>query len=431
MSEFTIRARLLDFRRTPEGAQDYDALRYIEDGALVIQGERIAAIGAWGDVEARGELRDFRPHLLMPGFIDLHIHFPQIRAIAGYAPDLLAWLERHTFPEEARFSDADHAKRMAHHFWDLLAHHGTTSCVAFCTSHQASVDAFFGEARARGACAIAGKMMMDRGAPGALLDTPQTGYDESRQGIEKWHGKDRLRYAISPRFAITSSAAQLEAAGALAREHPDCFVQTHINESKAEIARVRELFPEAEDYLAVYERFNLVGERTLLGHMIHNQPREIAALAEHGGVAVHCPTSNLFLGSGLFDWAGLRASGARIGLATDIGGGTSYSMLASMAAAYQIAQLRGAGLSPLMSFYTATRGNAEALGLEGEIGTLDAGSYADLVLLNSRASEAMRLRHEALQSIDDELFLLQTLGDDRAVAKTFIAGREWKAEAGM
>ncbi|MFV0302067.1 MAG: guanine deaminase, partial [Paracoccus sp. (in: a-proteobacteria)] len=372
---------------------------------------------------------DHRPNLILPGFIDPHIHFPQVQVIASWGAQLLDWLNTYTFPEESRFADPAHAQVMAGRFLDLLTAHGTTSAVAFCSVHPESAEALFSASEARNMALSAGKVMMDRNALPAVQDTPQQGYDDSKRLLEKWHGRGRQRYAITPRFAITSSPEQMHAAGTLAAEHPDCHVQTHMSENLDEIALTKRLYPTARDYLDVYEKYGLLSENLLLGHCIHLEPREIARMAETGSRAVFCPTSNLFLGSGLFDEAGLRAAGVTCGIATDVGGGSSYSMLQTLNEGYKILQLRGQKLTPLSAFHWATRGNAVALGMADQIGTLAKGSEADLVVLDARATPAMALRMERAATLSEELFILQIMGDDRAVAQTYVAGRPMKAEA--
>jgi len=295
--------------------------------------------------------------------------------------------------------------------------------------HPGSVDALFGAAQARGMMMLGGKVMMDRNAPDYLRDTPQSGYDDSKRLIARWHGQDRLRYAISPRFAITSTPEQLEAAGALAREHPELPIQTHLSENHAEIELTLSLYPRARDYLDVYETYGLVRSNTLLGHAIHLNAREIARMAETGARAVFCPTSNLFLGSGLFDADGLRQAGVVTAVATDVGGGTSYSQLQTLNEAYKVLQMRGQRLHPFAAFHWITRGNALALGLADRIGSLQVGGDADLVVLDARATPAMALRAERIESLAEELFLLQILGDDRAVAQTYVAGKAMKRAA--
>ncbi len=417
-----IRGRTLSFHADPVTTEQ--AYTYLEDGAIITENGKIAAIGTYADL-ASPEIpeTDHRPHLIIPGFIDPHLHFPQVQVIASWGAQLLDWLNTYTFPEEARFADPDHASAMAGRFLDLLLAHGTTSAVAFCSSHATSADALFTASSARNMAMIAGKVMMDRNALPAVLDTAQSSYDDSRRLIGDWHGKGRQLYAITPRFAITSTPAQLEAAGALAREHPDCHIQTHLSENHAEIAFTRELYPQARDYLDIYETYGLLGPKLLLGHAIHLEEREIARMAETGSRAVFCPTSNLFLGSGLFDADGLRASGVVSGIATDIGGGTSYSMLQTLNEGYKILQLRNQKLHPFAAFHWATRGNALALGMADRIGTLDAGTDADFIVLDARATPAMALRMERAETLAEELFILQILGDDRAVAQTYVAGQ--------
>ena len=425
-----IRGRTLSFLRPPADGDDWDAFVYEPDGALVIDGGKIIASGRFDDVKDDGQIIDFKDKVILPGFIDPHIHFPQTEVIAAYAAALLDWLNDHTFPAEGRFADPAHAAAMATHFFDTLLRHGTTTVSAFCSSHAASVDAFFAGAEARNMAVFGGKTMMDRNAPDAVCDTAETAHEASAALIARWHGRGRGQYVITPRFAITSSREQLEVAGALAASHPDCLIQTHMSENRAEIALTADLFPAARDYLDVYEHFGLIGAGTLLGHCIHLTEREVARMAETGAVAVHCPTSNLFLGSGLFDRARLEAAGVRTALATDIGGGTSFSMLRTIDEAYKIQQLRGHRWHPFMAFYEATRGNAAVLGAEDRIGTLEAGTDADFVVLDARATPEMALRADRISGLADELFLLQTLGDDRAVVETFVAGQAMKGNRG-
>ena len=417
-----IRGRILNFHADP--ATSADSHRYHPDGALITENGRIAALGDYADLRDPAiPETDHRPHLIMAGFIDPHIHFPQVQVIASWGAQLLDWLNTYTFPSEARFSDPEHAALMAEAFLDLLLSHGTTSALAFCSVHPQSADALFAAAQSRDMAMIAGKVMMDRNAPESVLDTPQQGYDDSKALIARWHGRGRQRYAITPRFAITSTPEQMEMAGQLAREHPDCHIQTHLSENRDEIAYTLELYPQARDYLDIYESHGLLGPKLMLGHSIHLEPREIARMAETGSRAVFCPTSNLFLGSGLFDEAGLRAAGVVSGIATDVGGGTSYSMLQTLNEGYKILQLRGQKLHPLAAFHWATRGNAIALGLEDRIGTLDPGTDADFIVLDARATPAMALRMERAETLAEELFILQILGDDRAIRQTYVAGK--------
>lgn len=429
MTQKLLRGRVLSFVAEPQGPEDTDSFVFHEDGALLIEGGKIVAMGAFDDVSLKArnaEVTDHRPHLLMPGFIDLHLHFPQVQVIASWGAQLLDWLNTYTFPAEVGFADAAHAEAMATAFYDQLIGHGTTTAMAYCSVHETSVDAYFGEAARRDMRMIGGKVMMDRNAPDGLLDTAQSGYDASKRLIEKWHGQGRASYAITPRFAITSTPAQMVAAGALVAEHPECFVQTHLSENHAEIAYTLELYPEARDYLDVYQKAGLVTEKMFLGHAIHLESREIDALAETGAHPVFCPTSNLFLGSGLFDNAGLKARGISNAIATDIGAGTSYSMLQTLNEGYKVLQLQGQALHPYQAFHWITRGNAETLGMTQEIGTLDIGSAADVVVLDGRATSAMALRMDAVETLAEELFVLMMMGDDRAVAQTYVAGRAQK-----
>jgi guanine deaminase len=430
MTDKILRGRLLTFHAEPQGPEDTDACTYIEDGALWIAGGRIRARGTYAEIAAAAPdlpVTDHRPHLMMAGFIDPHIHFPQVQVIASWGAQLLDWLNTYTFPEETRFADPDHSARMAGLFLDQLTAHGTTTAVAYCSVHATSAEALFAEAARRDMRIVAGKVMMDRNAPEGLRDTPQAGYDDSKALIDRWHGKGRALYAITPRFAITSTAQQLEMTGALVAEHPGCYLQTHLSENHDEIAFTESLYPDAPDYLGVYEHYGLLSPKALMGHCLHLSPREIGVMRETGARPVFCPTSNLFLGSGLFDEAGLRGAGLVNAIATDVGGGTSYSMLQTLAEGYKVLQLRGQRLHPLRAFHWITRGNAVALGLADRIGTLEAGSEADIVVLDARATPAMALRMERAETLSEELFILQVMGDDRAVAQTYVAGAPRKS----
>lgn len=432
MSKLLIRGRVLTFRDEPQSLDDSQSYRYIEDGAVLVENGRIARLGDYAEISAEAgsdvKVADHRPHLILPGFIDTHIHYPQTQVVASYAANLLEWLNTYTFVAEQKFADEQHAEFIAERFLDELIRHGTTTAVAYCSVHPQSVDAYFRASQHRNMRMLGGKVMMDRNAPPALCDTAQSGYDESKQLIARWHGKDRLDYVITPRFAITSTPEQLELSGALAREHPECFIQTHLSENHDEIAFTKTLYPDSPDYLGIYEHYGLLGSKTLLGHSIHLEEREVQVMAETGAIAVFCPTSNLFLGSGLFDRDRLKASGVRMAVATDVGGGTSFSMLRTMDEGYKILQLREQRLNPFQSFYMMTLGNARALSMEDKIGTLDEGTEADIVVLDSAATSPMRLRMAAGATLEQELFLLQTVGDDRAIVETYIAGKPLKAE---
>ena len=424
-TQFVIKGRVLSFLERPSAERGDGAYRYLEFGAIVVRGGRIEWVGSSSNLpEEFGSLavNDFGRKLILPGFIDGHTHFSQMRVIASHGTQLLDWLDRHTFPEELRFSDPAHGAHIAEAFLDELTRHGVTTAFVYCTSHKESVDAIFNAARSRHQRLIAGKVMMDREAPLELCDTAQSSYDDSNTLIEKWHGKGRLSYAVTPRFAITSTPEQLEAAGALLREHPDVYLQTHLSENKDEIKKTAELYPNAVDYLGVYESFGLVGERSLFGHCIHLTEREISVLKEKGGTAVLCPSSNLFLGSGHFDYAGLSHAGVGLALGSDVGGGSSHSMLSTAADAYRISQMRGVNLDPLEMFYRLTLGSAQVLGLSEHIGKIEPGLEADLVVLDSHATPAMAIRMTRSDSLCDELFVLSIMGDDRSVAQTYISG---------
>ncbi|VAW16019.1 Guanine deaminase, partial [hydrothermal vent metagenome] len=370
-----LRGRTLSFLRQPEGADDASAYSYFEDGGVAINGSKIVGLGDFADISKQfaGEIIDHRPHLLLPGLIDPHLHFVQMQVVASYAANLLEWLNKYTFVEEQRFADQGHATLIASAFFDTLIRYGTTSAAAYCSVHQTSAEAFFGEAEKRNMLMIGGKCMMDRNCPEALQDTAQTGYDASKALAQKWHGRGRAKYAITPRFAITSSPEQLESVTALMAEFPKCYMQTHLSENMEEIAFTKELYPELQDYLAIYEHYEMLGDKSLFGHAIHLSDRELDAMAQSGSVAVSCPTSNLFLGSGLFDHDRAQKGGVKIAVATDIGGGTSFSMLKTMDEFYKIQQLNGNRFDPLLAFYRMTLGNAKALLLEENIGTLQIG----------------------------------------------------------
>ena len=426
MSARLLRGRLLSFRDSPRLSPS-TALWLVEDGAVLIDNGIILAAGDAKDVAAQApadvKTDDHTGKLILPGFIDTHIHYPQTRVIGSYGAQLLDWLQKYTFVEEQKFSDRAHADVVAKFFLDEMFRQGTTTAVVYCTVRPESVDAFFTESERRGARMIAGKVMMDRNAPPALTDTPQRGYDESKALIERWHGRGRLDYAITPRFAITSTDAQLEAAGALAREFPEAFVQTHLSENHAEIAFTKKLFPWARSYLDVYDHFGLLGGKSIFGHCIHLEDAEVEALSAKGGVAAFCPTSNLFLGSGLFDKRRLDEAGVRVALATDVGGGTSYSMLETANEAYKVLQMNGQSWPAAEAFYQMTLGNARALGLDHRIGAIERGREADLIVVDSRATPAMAHRMEAVRGdIAEELFVLMTMGDDRAIRETYVAG---------
>lgn len=403
-----------------------DAAHHETHGAVAVDNGRIQDLGTADALRAKypqAEIIDYGNALISAGFIDSHAHYPQTAIIASWGKRLIDWLNSYTFPEEARFGDCVHANDIAGRYFDLTLAQGTTTTASFCTIHPESVDAYFTAAQKRGLRALGGKTCMDINAPENLRDTAQSAYDDSKGLLEKWHGTGRLSYVITPRFAPTSGPEQLEALGGLWAEHPECLMQTHISEQVEEIDWVASLFPDARDYLDVYESFGLAGPGAILGHAIHLTPRERARILERDMSLVHCPTSNAFIGSGLFDMAGLAAAGHRIGLATDTGGGSSFSMLRTMAAAYEIAQLSGHALHPAQLWYLATLGSARALRLDAEIGTLTPGSEADLTIINLASTPAISQRAERATDFWQALFPTIMMGDDRAIRQVWVGGK--------
>ncbi|NBZ88672.1 guanine deaminase [Stagnihabitans tardus] len=393
------------------------------DEALVIEGGRILARGGARALRAaypEARVTDYGQDLISAGFIDAHVHYPQTAIIASWGKRLIDWLNTYTFPEEMRFADPAYASEVAERYFDLALAHGTTSMCSYSTIHPASVDAFFAGARARGMRAWTGKTCMDRNAPPGLCDTAQSAYDDSKALLEKWHGVERLSYVITPRFSPTSTPEQLAALGGLWREYPDCLMQTHLSEQVDEIAWVKELFPQSRDYLDTYEAQGLLREGAVYGHAIHLTPRERARLEEAGASLVHCPTSNTFIGSGLFDM-GLAAR-LRVGLATDTGGGSSFSMLRTMAAAYEVAQLRGQALHPSQLWWLATCGSARALRAEGKVGNIASGMEADLVVVNLKSTAAIEQATRRAEDIWEQVFPTIMLGDDRAIRAVWVGG---------
>ena len=429
-----VRGAVLTYRDDPARVGPQPAVRFHRQGAVAVNA---AGRIAWRGPAARLPQRfrslpvdDHGAALVLPGLIDAHIHFPQYRMLAAPGRDLLDWLQRFTFPEESRYAAPAHARAAAEVFLERLVRHGTTAAVVFSTVHSGATEALLAAAERRGQALVTGKTMMDRNAPAALRDDPDSGVRDSEALIERWHRRGRLRYAVTVRFAVTSSEAQLRAAGELAARHPDCHVHSHLSESRPEIAVVRRDFPWARDYTDVYDRCGLLGPRSLFAHGIHLSERECARLAEAGATVVHCPTSNTFLGSGLFDVGRLRDPAHPVGLAlaTDVGGGTSYSMLHTMGEAYKVAMLRGHTLGAHDLFHLATRGNAVQLGLDDEIGSLEPGRWADLTVLDPTATPVLDARHALSRGLEDTLFALAILGDDRAVRATYVAGRQvWGA----
>ena len=424
------RGSLLHFLGDPGDGDDASAVQYFDDGLLVVENGLVKAADdarlLLPTLPVGTPITDYSGHLLMPGFIDTHIHYPQTDMIAAYAAQLLDWLDDHAFPAERRFADAEHAAEGSRFFLDELMRNGTTTALVFGTVHPCSVDAFFAEAEARNLRMIAGKVLMDRNCPEYLRDTPDGGYRDSSALIEKWDGRGRLHYAITPRFAVTSSDAQLESAGRLAAEHPSVFVHSHVAENLAEVKWARELFPRARSYLDIYERFGLLRDRAVYAHCIHLDDVDRGRMAQTGATAAVCATSNLFLGSGLFDFAAARHAGMRTGLGTDVGGGTSFSMLRTLAETYKVAQMRGHRLTPWRSFYLATLGGAKALNLDDRIGSFAPGREADFIVLRMDSTPLIARRMKTARTPAEKLFALMMLGDDREIGATYIMGeRVW------
>ncbi|MGB7241892.1 MAG: guanine deaminase [Sulfitobacter sp.] len=404
-----------------------DVVTINSNGAVLIEDGKILAVGNSTDMRRaypKAAVHDYSSHLICPGFVDAHVHYPQTAIIASWGKRLIDWLNTYTFPEEIRLADPEYARTIADRYLDLALAYGTTTVCSYATIHPASVDAFFEAATARRLRVVAGKTCMDRNAPDGLRDTAQSAYDDSKGLIKAWHGKDRLSYAITPRFTPTSTPEQMAALGALWAEYPECLMQTHLSEQTDEIAWVRDLHPQAKDYLHTYETQRLIGERAVFGHAIHLEPREIDQLTESGAALVHCPTSNTFIGSGLFDLAGLAARNIPVGLATDTGGGSSFSMLRTMAAAYEISQLRGTALHAAQLLWLATAGSARSLHLHDKIGRIAPGYEADICILDLTSTPAIAQRSDRAQDIWEAVFPTIMMGDDRAIHAVWVSGQK-------
>ncbi len=425
MTQHLLLGQTLSFSGDPFRENWTDVARLDSAGGVLISDGRIQVVGP-ADVLRKqaphAEITDYGSDLITAGFVDAHMHYPQTGIIASWGKQLIDWLNTYTFPEESKFGDRAYASEIAGRSLDLALAHGTTTQTSFCTIHPESVDAYFEAAADRDMAVVAGKTCMDRNAPDTLRDTAQSAFDDSKSLLEKWDGVGRARYAITPRFSPTSTPEQLEALGALWAQYPDVLMQTHISEQLSEIDWVRKLFPVARDYLDTYETFGLLGKNGLYGHAIHLTPREVDRLSEVGAAVVHCPTSNTFIGSGLFDMTGL-APRLRVGLATDTGGGSSFSMLRVMAAAYEIGQLRGAALHPAQLMWLATEGSAKAMGLQGEIGRLGATAAADICVLNLASTPVIEQRSARANGFWDALFPTIMMGDDRTVRDVWVAGK--------
>ncbi len=427
-----IRGSILDFVDDPFYVAESDSVRYIADGLLVIEDGKVKDLGAYQDLSQQYSaipMTSYPGMVILPGFIDTHIHFPQTEMIASYGEQLLEWLNRYTFPTEAKFADKAYAQEIAAFFLDELLRNGTTTALVFATVHPQSVDAFFEEAQRRNLRMIAGKVMMDRHAPKFLLDTAESSYQESKQLIQTWHHSDRLLYAVTPRFAITSSQEQLHQAGRLLAEFPDVYLHTHLSENPKEVAWVKELFPDRSGYLDVYDQAGLVGDRSVFAHGVHLTEAEFQRLSTANSAIAYCPSSNLFLGSGLFNLAQAKSTQCpvKVGLGTDVGAGTSFSLLQTTGEAYKVAQLRQQQLTPFQALFLATLGGARALSLADKIGNFETGKEADFIVINLRSTPLMALRNPpittpSLVELADQVFALMMLGGDRAVQAVYIAG---------
>ncbi len=424
-STTVYRAAILNFLSDPD-IDGESAYQFFQDGALVIEHGKVKELGEASLVLASlatdVSIVNYQDHLIIPGLIDTHIHYPQVEVIASYGEQLMDWLNNYTFPAEGQFEDKAYASNIANFFLDELLKCGTTTAMVFGTVHKQSVEAFFEASEKRNTRMICGKVMMDRNAPEFLCDTPESSYDDSKQLIETWHNNGRQLYAVTPRFAITSTHQQLQKAEQLLSEYPDVYMQTHISENKDEMAFVSELFPQAKDYLDVYDQYNLLGKRSVFAHGIHLNNREHQRLRETESSVSFCPTSNLFLGSGLLDIKKLEQQQVSYSVATDVGGGTSFSMLQTLSEAYKVTQLNNNKLSPLKSLYLATLGNAKTLQLDDKIGSFKKGNEADFVVLDFNSTSIMSLKQKKCKTLAEKLFAMIILGDDRAVKATYVEG---------
>lgn len=427
-----FRAAFLDFTADPFFTNEAQSVRYFADGLLVVEDGKVQELGRYEVVRSKYQnipIVDYTDLLIMPGFIDTHIHFPQTEMIAAYGKQLLEWLNKFTFPTERKFQDKTYAKQVAAIFLQELLRNGTTTALVFAAVFPESIEAFFEEADRLNLCMIAGKVMMDRNAPDFLTDTAESSYHESKQLIEKWHHKNRLRYAVTPRFAPTSTEEQLQLAGKLLSEYPDVYLHTHLSEDVDEIAWVKELFPQADGYLDVYDRAQLVTNRSIFAHGIHLTETEFQRLSEAEAAIAFCPTSNLFLGSGLFNLERAKSidSPVKVGMGTDVGGGTSFSLLQTLNEAYKVVQLQRQKLTPFQALFLATLGGAKALRLEDRLGNFEVGKEADFVVLNLRSTPIMAFRNpktlpDSIEALTNQIFGLMIMGDDRAVHATYILG---------
>jgi len=420
--KFALRGDLLDFTGAPVwGEVDSPGVRFRADHWLLVDGGRITGVQA-NEPDATWAKHDHRGRLVMPGFIDTHVHMPQLDVIASFGAELLDWLNTYTFPAEARFGDPARAAAGAELFVEALLAHGTTAAVAFPTTHKISAEALFMAAQQRGMRMVTGKVLQDRHTPDALRDDVVQAERDCIDLIDRWHGVDRLAYAVTVRFAPTSTPEQLAMAGALCAADESLYMQTHVAENRAEVQWVRELFPEARSYLDVYARAGLLHRRSVLAHCVFLDDTDRAAIRDAGAQMAHSPTSNLFLGSGLFDWRAADTARTAVSLATDVGGGTSLSMIRTMAEAYKVQAMAGQRLTAWCALHAATRGAAQALGLDGEIGSFEPGRMADVCVWDWAAGPVAASRMALARSLHERVFAWMTLADDRNLAETFVAG---------
>lgn len=423
-----VRGSFLDITRTVQHPEEIEGhLRFIKDGLLIVRDGRVEWFGDWEEghhqIPDSIRVRDYSGKMIVPGFIDTHIHYPQCEMVGAYGEQLLDWLNKHTFPAEKRYNDLEYAREMSAFFIKQLLRNGTTTALVFGTVHPESVEALFESARHINMRMIAGKVMMDRNAPDYLLDTAESSYSQTKALIERWHNNGRLLYAITPRFAPTSSPAQLEMVQRLRQEYPDVYLHTHLSENKDEVAWVKALYPERKSYLDVYHHYGMTGRKSVFAHCVHLEDAEWDCLHQTQSSIAFCPTSNLYLGSGLFNLPNAWRKKVRVGMGTDIGAGTTFNMLQTLNEAYKIMQLQGYRLSAYEAFYLATLGGADALGLADTIGNFNLGKEADFVVLEPTATPLQQLRYDNSKTLMDKLFVMMTLGDDRSIYRTYVDGR--------
>ncbi|MEX2951093.1 guanine deaminase [Serratia fonticola] len=423
-----VRGSFLDITRTVQHPEEIEGhLRFIKDGLLIIRDGRVEWFGNWEEghhqIPDSIRVRDYSGKMIVPGFVDTHIHYPQCEMVGAYGEQLLDWLNKHTFPAEKRYNDLEYAREMSAFFIKQLLRNGTTTALVFGTVHPESVEALFESARHINMRMIAGKVMMDRNAPDYLLDTAESSYSQTKALIERWHNNGRLLYAITPRFAPTSSPEQLEMVQRLRQEYPDVYLHTHLSENKDEVAWVKALYPEHKNYLDVYHHYGMTGRKSVFAHCVHLEDAEWDCLHQTQSSVAFCPTSNLYLGSGLFNLPNAWRKKVRVGMGTDIGAGTTFNMLQTLNEAYKIMQLQGYRLSAYEAFYLATLGGADALGLADTIGNFNLGKEADFVVLEPTATPLQQLRYDNSKTLMDKLFVMMTLGDDRSIYRTYVDGR--------